>query len=92
MKITLDELKNKNIASNEFIASSIIGSRVISLNNSITVLNQFKMLIDVEINAKELELNNLKNYLDVLKPSLFLLKQQNFTTFRDNFKTFIKES
>lgn len=91
-KFISDELKNKNIASNEFIASSIIGSRVISLNNSITVLNQFKMLIDVEINAKELELNNLKNYLDVLKPSLFLLKQQNFTTFRDNFKTFIKES
>lgn len=91
-KFISEELKHKNIASNEFIGTSIIGSRVISLNNSITVFNQFKTLIEVELNSKELELNNLKNYLDVLKPSLFLLKQQSFTSFREKFKSLIKDN
>lgn len=91
-KFISEELQHKNIASNEFIGTSIIGSRVISLNNSITVFNQFKTLIEVELNSKELELNNLKNYLDVLKPSLFLLKQQSFISFRDKFKSLIKDN
>lgn len=88
-KFISDELVVKNITTNDVVGSSIIASRLISLNNSITVLDQFKQLINVELHSKELELNNLKNYLNVLKPSLFLLKQQNFSSFKEQFKNLI---
>lgn len=85
-KFIADEIKNKQIVPDEVIDGSVIASRVISLNNSISVLNQFKTLIQLEIQARDLELNNLKDYLDVLKPSLSLLERQDFKKFKEKFK------
>ena len=81
-----DELQNKNLID----TSGIIQSRVLSLNNSKTVLEQFKNLVQIEIQGKEIEYNNIKNYFDVLSPSLQLLRKQNFKEFKVNFKNFIK--
>jgi hypothetical protein len=81
-----DELKSKFNCSD----LSIIESRVLSLNNSKIVLEQFKNLIKIEIQGKEIEYNNVKNYLDTLSSSLFLLKKQNFKEFKEQFKNFIK--
>lgn len=86
-----DELQRKNIATNENVGISTIASRVISLNNSKTVLNQFKNLIKIEEQGKDLELNNVKDYLDTLKPSLYLLQQQNFKQFKEKFKELLKK-
>lgn len=85
-KFIADEIKSKQIVPDDIIASSVISSRVISLNNSISVLNQFKTLIQIEIQSKDLELNNLKDYLDVLKPSLCLLEHQDIKKFKEKFK------
>lgn len=85
-KFIADEIKSKQIVPDDIISSSVIASRVISLNNSISVLNQFKTLIQIEIQAKEIELNNLKDYLDVLKPSLSLLERQDIKKFKESFK------
>lgn len=85
-----DELIKKNFCTAEEVANSTIGSRLISLNNSKIVLGQFKTLLEIESNAAELELNNIKDYLDVIKPSLYLLKQQNFKDFKEQFKNLIK--
>ena len=90
-KFIADELKNKNIASDENIGMSTIASRVISLNNSKTVLAQFKNLTTLEAQGIELELNNIKNYLDTLKPSLYLLQRQNFKQFKDKFKELLNK-
>lgn len=90
-KFIADELKNKNIASDENIGMSTIASRVISLNNSKTVLEQFKNLTALETKGRELELNNIKDYLDTLKPSLYMLKQQNFKQFKDKFKELLNK-
>ncbi len=81
-----DELQNKNFND----SSGIIQSRVLSLNNSKTVLEQFKNLIQIEIQGKDIEYNNIKNYFDILNPSLHLLKTQNFKEFKEQFKNFIK--
>ena len=81
-----DELQNKNLID----TSGIIQSRVLSLNNSKTVLEQFKNLVQIEIQGKEIEYNNIKNYFDVLSPSLQLLRTQNFKEFKEQFKNFIK--
>jgi hypothetical protein len=81
-----DELQNKKLID----TSGIIQSRVLSLNNSKTVLEQFKNLIQIEIQGKEIEYNNIKNYFDVLNPSLHLLRTQNFKEFKEQFKKFIK--
>lgn len=70
--------------------SGIIKSRILSLNSSIQVLEQFKLLVQIEIKTKETELENLKNYSDVLKPSLYVLEHQNFKEFKDQFKKLIK--
>lgn len=85
-----DELIKKNFCTAEEVANSTIGSRLISLNNSKIVLGQFKALLEIESNAAELELNNIKDYLDVVKPSLYLLKQQNFKDFKEQFKNLIR--
>ncbi len=71
-------------------SSDIIKSRILSLHSSKAVLEQFKLLIQIEIKAKETELENLKNYSDILKPSLFVLEHQNFKEFKDEFKKLIK--
>lgn len=70
--------------------SDIIKSRILSLHSSKAVLEQFKLLVQIEIKAKETELENLKNYSDILKPSLFILEHQNFKEFKDEFKKLIK--
>lgn len=70
--------------------SDIIKSRILSLNNSIQVLEQFKLLVQIEITTKEAELEVLKNYSDVLKPSLYMLEHQNFKEFKEQFKKLIK--
>ncbi len=86
-----EELKDKGFTGSSVSGDlNIIESRVISLNNSKTVLEQFKNLIKIEIYGKDIELNNLKNYLDTLKPSLYLLEQQNFKEFKEQFKNLIK--
>lgn len=90
-KFIADELKNKNIVSDENIGMSTIASRVISLNNSKTVLEQFKNLTTLETQGRELELNNIKDYLDTLKPSLYMLKQQNFKQFKEKFKELLNK-
>lgn len=69
---------------------SIIESRVLSLNNSNTVLKQFKTLLEIEIRGKEIEYNNVKNYLDTLLPSLHILRKQNFKEFKEQFKSLIR--
>lgn len=69
---------------------SIIESRVLSLNNSKIVLNQFKTLLEIEIRGKEIEYNNVKNYLDTLLPSLHILRKQNFKEFKEQFKCLIR--
>ena len=81
-----DELQNKNLND----TSGIIQSRVLSLNNSKIVLEQFKNLVQIEIQGKDIEYNNIKNYFDILNPSLFLLRTQNFKEFKEQFKNFIK--
>ncbi len=81
-----DELQNKNLTD----TSGIIQSRVISLSNSKTVLEQFKNLVQIEIQGKEIQYNNIKNYLDIILPSLYLLRKQNYKEFKVNFKNFIK--
>lgn len=70
--------------------SDIIKSRILSLHSSKAVLEQFKLLIQIELKTKETELENLKNYSDILKPSLFVLEHQNFKEFKDEFKKLIK--
>lgn len=70
--------------------SDIIKSRILSLNNSNQVLEQFKLLVQIEIKTKETELENLKNYSDILKPSLYVLEHQNFKEFKEQFKKLIK--
>ena len=86
-----EELKDKGFTGSSVSGDlNIVESRVISLNNSKTVLEQFKNLIKIEIYGKDIELNNLKNYLDTLKPSLHLLEQQNFKEFKEQFKNLIK--
>ena len=86
-----EELKDKGFTGSSVSGDlNIIESRVISLNNSKTVLEQFKNLIKIEIYGKDIELNGLKNYLDTLKPSLYLLEQQNFKEFKEQFKNLIK--
>ena len=81
-----DELQNKNLND----TSGIIQSRVLSLNNSKIVLEQFKNLVQIEIQGKDIEYNNIKNYFDILNPSLHLLRTQNFKEFKEQFKNFIK--
>ena len=81
-----DELQNKNLND----TSGIIQSRVLSLNNSKIVLEQFKNLVQIEIQGKNIEYNNIKNYFDILNPSLHLLRTQNFKEFKEQFKNFIK--
>jgi hypothetical protein len=81
-----DELQNKNLID----TSGIIQSRVLSLNNSKTVLEQFKNLIQIEIQGKDIEYNNIKNYLDVLNPSLHLLRTRNFKEFKEQFKSSLR--
>ena len=71
-------------------SSDIIKLRILSLHSSKAVLEQFKLLVQIEIKAKETELENLKNYSDILKPSLFVLEHQNFKEFKDEFKKLIK--
>lgn len=70
--------------------SDIIKSRILSLNNSNQILEQFKLLVHIEIKTKETELENLKNYSDILKPSLYVLEHQNFKEFKEQFKKLIK--
>lgn len=82
-----DELRSKFPDSN----LDSIQSRVLSLNNSKIVLEQFKNLIKIEIQGKEIEYSNVKNYLDTLLPSLYLLKKQNFREFREQFRNLIKD-
>lgn len=81
-----DELQNKNLID----TSGIIQSRVLSLNSSKKVLEQFNNLVQIEIQGKEIEYNNIKNYFDILNPSLHLLRTQNFKEFKEQFKNFIK--
>lgn len=81
-----NELQNKNLND----TSGIIQSRVLSLNNSKIVLEQFKNLVQIEIQGKDIEYNNIKNYFDILNPSLHLLSTQNFKEFKEQFKNFIK--
>ena len=71
-------------------SSDIIKSRILSLHSSKAVLEQFKLLVQIEIKTKETELENLKNYSDILKPSLFVLEHQNFKEFKEQFKKLIK--
>lgn len=85
-----EDLKSKFPDSTE-TNLSIIESRVLSLNNSKIVLEQFKTLLEIEIRGKEIEYNNVKNYLDTLLPSLHILRKQNFKEFKEQFKNFIKD-
>lgn len=84
-----EDLKSKFLDSLE-ADLSIIESRALSLNNSKTVLQQFKMLLEIEIQGKEIEYNNVKNYLDTLLPSLHILRKQNFKEFKEQFKSLIR--
>lgn len=89
-KFICAELEIKEIASSDFVANSVLSSRVISLNNSKIVLEQFKQLLALEINGKDIELNNLKNYLHILKPSLCTLQLRDFKAFKEQFKEILK--
>lgn len=82
-----DELKKK------FPDSDLdsIQSRAVSLNNSKIVLKQFMNLVQIEIQGKEIEYNNVKNYLDALLPGLSILKKQNFKEFKEQFRNLIKD-
>ena len=91
LKFIVDELKDKQLMSADEIANSTIGSRILSLSSSTQVLNQFKSLIQIEQNALEQELDNLKNYLNILNPSLDLLKHQNNDEFKKQFKCLVKD-
>lgn len=71
-------------------SSEIIKSRILSLHGTKAVLEQFKLLVQIELKTKETELENLKNYSDILKPSLFVLEHQNFKEFKEQFKKLIK--
>lgn len=90
LKFIVDELKDKQLMTTDEIANSTICSRIVSLNSSTQVLNQFKSLIQIEQKTLEQELDNLKNYLNILKPSLDLLKHQKFDEFKKQFKCLVK--
>ena len=87
-----EDLKSKFLDYIDYpdINFDIIQSRVLSLNNSKTVLQQFKTLLEIEIQGKEIEYNNVKNYLDTLLPSLHILRKQNFKEFKEQFKSLIR--
>lgn len=85
------EVSNNNIADAETIEHSILINRITSLHNSTLVLDQFKQLLEIELQARQIELNNCKEYLDILKPSLYLLQQQNFGDFKKQFKQLLEK-
>lgn len=89
-KFISQELKQKELMTDEQIANSTVGSRILSLSSSTQVLAQFKLLIEIEQKALEQELDNLKNYLNTLKPSLDLLRHQNNDEFLKQFKKLVK--
>lgn len=85
----IEEIKNREIVfKDELIYSSII-NRITSISNSITIFEQFKSIYEIEINSKEIELDNLKDYLLNIQPSLELLLYQNEKDFKKVFKSFI---
>ena len=84
-------MKGKNVVPESELENSLIVSRIVSLDNSKTVYNQFLLLLELETKTIETELENTKNYLDILKPSLDLLQKQDFKEFKEQFKKLIKD-
>lgn len=90
-KLLTTEIIERSIFTKEEIAQSTLATRVVSINNSITVASQLQQLVQIQQQALNEENENINNYLNVAKIAFDILLVNNKSQFTQQFKTFLKE-